>query len=347
MGGLAPVPVSPHPRHHRHPFGEVPAPGEAGGADGGGDRTDPRSRGTNPKPVPGAGRRLRGDPEPAAGTVQLSRELAQATTCSPQPLLPVPSLPPAAPPGPGLILMLALPLRSCISRARLSKPKERARGLRGLPEGAARGEPLGWCRGSAGGRSGGQEGGLAAGRRQGRRVPVGCRGSLLYSTSCCCWVASLTTCKERGTVRYHAVLALETRAWGQEPCSVPPASPLTPQCLPVLTSPSRVSMVLIITVFLVCTSEPRCSGLVSAGGKTQGMGPRGCVAWGHSSGAEATGGLQEPWFQPPSNLWQHPTKCPHRHVSLTCQPNCIPQRERFTPPLRTPRDSSQATLLTV
>lgn len=30
-----------------------------------------------------------------------------------------------------------------------------------------------------------------------------------------------------------------------------------------LTSPSRVSIVLIITVFLVWTSEPLCSGLVS------------------------------------------------------------------------------------
>lgn len=51
------------------------------------------------------------------------------------------------------------------------------------------------------------------------------------------------------------------------PC---PRSPL-PICLPtVLTSPSRVSMVLIITVFLVCTSEPRWSGLVSVGRGTQG-----------------------------------------------------------------------------
>lgn len=51
------------------------------------------------------------------------------------------------------------------------------------------------------------------------------------------------------------------------PC---PRSPL-PMCLPaLLTSPSRVSMVLIITVFLVCTSEPRWSGLVSVGRGTQG-----------------------------------------------------------------------------
>lgn len=35
-----------------------------------------------------------------------------------------------------------------------------------------------------------------------------------------------------------------------------------------LTSPSRVSMVLIITVFLVWTSEPLCSGLVSITGST-------------------------------------------------------------------------------
>lgn len=44
-----------------------------------------------------------------------------------------------------------------------------------------------------------------------------------------------------------------------------------PTCPPAaLTSPSRVSMVLIITVFLVCTSEPRWSGLVSVGRGTQG-----------------------------------------------------------------------------
>lgn len=59
------------------------------------------------------------------------------------------------------------------------------------------------------------------------------------------------------------------------PCQphVPPALSCQPRALhamgcppsPALASPSRVSMVLIITVFLVCISEPRCSGLVSAG----------------------------------------------------------------------------------
>lgn len=209
MGGLAWTPLPPIPGIAAiHPEKCQLRGGRRCWGWGGG--TGPHSHGMNPEPVPGVGRGLRGDPEPAAGTVRLSGELAQATTCSPQPLLPVPSLPPSCrPPGPGLILTLALLLRSCKSRASLSKPKERARGLRGAWRGLRGGRPLGRCQGSVGGQSGGQEGGLAAGRRQGQKVPVGCRGSLLYSTSCCCWVASLTTCKERGTVRCHSVLARE------------------------------------------------------------------------------------------------------------------------------------------
>lgn len=70
--------------------------------------------------------------------------------------------------------------------------------------------------------------------------------------------------------------------------SPPPRLPTTARYHPALTSPSRVSMVLIITVFLVCTSEPRCSGLVSASKRTQEMGPQGHVARGHSSGTGLT-----------------------------------------------------------
>lgn len=200
--------------------------------------TGPRSRGMNPEPMPGVGRGLRGDPEPAAGIIRLSGQLAQANHRLP-PAPPACPLPPSCrPPGPGLILTLALLLRSYESRASLSKPKERARGVRGVRRRLCRGAPLGQCRGSAGGQGGGQEGGLAAGRRQGRKVPVGCRSSLLYSTSCCCWVASLTTCQERGTVRRHAVPAPEPRARGQVPCSaLPPASPLPPGTTP--RSPPR------------------------------------------------------------------------------------------------------------
>lgn len=61
----------------------------------------------------------------------------------------------------------------------------------------------------------------------------------------------------------------EPRVWEQALPSVP-SLPSTLRSHPALTSPSRVSMVLIITVFLVCTSEPRCSGLVSAGGGHRG-----------------------------------------------------------------------------
>lgn len=73
--------------------------GGAGGASEGG--MGPGSRGTNPEPVAGTGRGLRGDPEPAAGTVRLSGELAQATTCSPLPAPRVCPLPPSCnPPTP-------------------------------------------------------------------------------------------------------------------------------------------------------------------------------------------------------------------------------------------------------
>lgn len=52
-------------------------------------------------------------------------------------------------------------------------------------------------------------------------------------------------------------------SWGKTPdCHTPPLLLRTRGGSP-LTSPSRVSMVLIITVFLVWTSEPLCSGLVS------------------------------------------------------------------------------------
>lgn len=139
------------------------------------------------------GKGLWGDPEPAAGTVRLSMELAQATTCSPQPLPPVPSLPSAAPrpwPDPD----------AGVAAAKLRKQSEPFEaggespgGVR-APEAAAWGRLLRQCRGNAERRGGGQEGGMAEGRRQGQKVPVGCWSSLLYSTSCCCWVASLTTC---------------------------------------------------------------------------------------------------------------------------------------------------------
>lgn len=58
---------------------------------------------------------------------------------------------------------------------------------------------------------------------------------------------------------------------GKEREMMPRPQSAPPTCPPAaLTSPSRVSMVLIITVFLVCTSEPRWSGLVSVGRGTQG-----------------------------------------------------------------------------
>lgn len=58
---------------------------------------------------------------------------------------------------------------------------------------------------------------------------------------------------------------------GKEREMMPRPQSVPPTCPPAaLTSPSRVSMVLIITVFLVCTSEPRWSGLVSVGRGTQG-----------------------------------------------------------------------------
>lgn len=106
---------------------------------------------------------------------------------------PVPSLPPAAPrpwPDPD----------AGIAAAKLQKQSEpfeageESPGGVGGPEAAAWGKLLRQCQGSAERRGGGQEGGMAEGRRQGQKVPVGCWSSLLYSTSCCCWVASLTTC---------------------------------------------------------------------------------------------------------------------------------------------------------
>lgn len=154
----------------------------AGGAGGG---MGPHLRGMDPKPVPSVGRGLWGDPEPAAGTVRLSMELAQASTCSPHPFPPVPSLPPAAPrpwPDPD----------AGVAAAKLQKQSEpfeaggESLGGVGGPEAAAWGRLLRQCGGSTERRGGGQEGGMAEGRRQGQKVPVGCWSSLLYSTSCCC-----------------------------------------------------------------------------------------------------------------------------------------------------------------
>lgn len=108
----------------------------------------------------------------------------------------------------------------------------------------------------------------------------------------------------------------EPRVCEQGPSSVP-CLPSTLRLHPALTSPSRVSMVLIITVFLVCTSEPRCSGLVSAGGGHRGWDHR--STW-HGDTTVGLGLLKS--FSSLSSQ-QHPNKCPHTRGSVwhLCVPN--------------------------
>lgn len=240
----------------------------------------PHSCGMKPKAVPSVGRGLWGDPEPAAGTVRLSMELAQATTCSPQPLPPVPSLPPAAP-GPGLILTLALPLRSCKSRASLLEPEERARGVWGAQRQLHGGDSSGSAGGAPRGKVGGRRG---AWRRDGGRDRR-CLWAAGAASSTALHAAAESPHSPPVGERHRETpcnATTEPRVRDQALCSAP-CLPTTLQCRPALTSPSRVSMVLIITVFLVCTSEPRCSGLVSAGGGHRGWDHRdtwhGDTAW--------------------------------------------------------------------
>lgn len=176
-------------------------------------RDEPRARARRGEGAAGGSRTRCWDRPALRGAGPGHHLLPPSPSClSPPSLLPPPH------PGPGLILTLALLLRSCESRARPLKPKERARGCGG-PGGDCAGCPLRQCRGSTRGQGGGQEGGLASGQRQGGKMPVSCRSSLLYSTSCCCWVASLTTCQERRSVRHLAVPAPEPRV---DPRTTPP-----------------------------------------------------------------------------------------------------------------------------
>lgn len=183
---------------------------------------DPLSHRTNPEPVPSAGRGCRG-----SRTCCWDHPVLQAAGPGHHLLPPAPSarpLPPSCcPPRPGP------DPDAGIAAAKLRKQSEPFKAEGGSPGGAGfwrqlrRGTPRAVL-GERQGRGGGQEGGLAAVRRQGQKVPVGCWGSLLYSTSCCCWVASLTTCRERSMVTCYAMTAPEPQAWGQVPYSVPCAS---------------------------------------------------------------------------------------------------------------------------
>lgn len=95
LGAPQPLPI---PGTAAAPPGETPALGRAAVPSRGDGSC---SCGTDPEPVPGLGGGCgaRGDPEPAAGTLRLSGELAEATTCSPHPVLPVPSVPCCCPPA--------------------------------------------------------------------------------------------------------------------------------------------------------------------------------------------------------------------------------------------------------
>lgn len=278
----------------------------------------PHSCGMNPKPVPSVGRACGGIQNLLLGPSGSPWSWPRPPPAPPRPShLSRPSLLP--PPGPGLILTLALPLRSCESRASLLKPEERAQGVCGpqrqLHGGDSSGSAGGAPRGEVGGRRG-------AWRRDGGRDRR-CQWAAGAASSTALHAAAGSPHSPPVGERHRETpcrATPEPRVWEQVPSSVP-CLPTTLRCHPVLTSPSRVSMVLIITVFLVCTSEPRCSGLVSVGGRTQGMGPQGRVVWGHSRGAGVTEELQQPWFNLPSLLTATPKQVPLYQGLCVAVPN--------------------------
>lgn len=136
----------------------------------------------------------------------------------------------------------------------------------------------------------------------------------------------------------------EPPVWGQALSSVP-CLPTTLRCQPALTSPSRVSMVLIITVFLVCTSEPRCSGLVSAGGGHRGWDHRDMWYRGTAMGLGSPRSFSSLGSTPLSSQPHTRGSVWHLCVPQSASLATTPQEGGFAQKVGNPEDSSQSPLL--
>lgn len=231
---------------------------------------DPLSHRTNPEPMRSAGRGCRG-----SRTCCWDHPVLQAAGPGHHLLPPAPSarpLPPSCcPPRPGP------DPDAGIAAAKLRKQSEPFKAEGGSPRGAggleaaAQGDPSGSAGGAPGARWG-AGGGLGGGTEAGTEGAGGLLGQppLQHFVLLLGRLTHHLPGEKHGDMLCHD----RTRAPGMGTGTIlcPLCLPVTPQCCPARTSPSRVSMVLIITVFLVCTSEPRWSGLVSAGVRTHGMG---------------------------------------------------------------------------
>lgn len=216
--------------------------------------------------------------------------------------------------------MLALPLRSCKSRASLLEPEERARGVWGAQRQLHVGDSSGSAGGAPRGKVGGRKG---AWRRDGGRDRR-CQWAAGVASSTALRAAAESPHSPPVGERHRETpytATAEPRVQEHAPCSVPclPTTLSVPPCahLPVTGFDGFDHHGL----FGVHLRAP----LLWAGlcrGRTQGVGPQGHVAWGHSMGVElgSLGNFSSLGLTPPQ-LIATPKQVP-LHQGLCVTPVC-------------------------